>query len=72
MPRLTMLRLALERCATVSEASELIETATGGIRGMNFLMVDAKGEMRVIERSPSLCAVRQPAKWRDLGYQSSG
>lgn len=61
VPRLTMLRLALERCATVSEASELIQTATGGIRGMNFLMVDAKGEMAVIERSPSRCAIRQPA-----------
>ena len=60
VPRLTMLRLALERCATVPEAADLLKTKTGGIRGMHFLMVDANGDMAVVERSPSLCAVRQP------------
>ena len=60
VPRLTMLRLVLERCETVSEAGELLKTKTGGIRGLNFLMVDANGDMAVVESSPSLCAVRQP------------
>ena len=60
IPRLTMLRLVLERCANVSEAADLLKTKTGGLRGMNFLMVDANGDMAVVERSPSRCAVRRP------------
>jgi predicted choloylglycine hydrolase len=60
IPRLTLLRLVLERCATVAEAVALFQSQDMALQGMNFLVVDAAGDMAVVERSPSQCAVRRP------------
>ncbi|MBI4530855.1 MAG: hypothetical protein HY709_04970 [Candidatus Latescibacteria bacterium] len=60
IPRLTLLRLVLERCATVAEAIAFFQSQDMALQGMNFLMVDTGGSMAVVEHSPSLCAIRGP------------
>lgn len=59
IPRLMLLRLALERCANVTEAIAFLQSQDMALRGMNFLLVDANGDMAVVERSPTHCAVRR-------------
>lgn len=60
IPRLTLLRLSLERYATVTEAAAFLQSQGMALKGMNFLMVDATGAMAVVERSPSRSALRSP------------
>lgn len=60
LPRLALLRLALERCAAVGEAAAFLEGQPMALRGLNFLLADAGGELAVVERSPSRGAVRRP------------
>ena len=62
IPRLAMLRLVLNRCATVAEAVELFRGHETALQGINFLVADAAGDMAVIERSPTRSAVRRPQK----------
>ncbi len=62
IPRLTLLRAALQYCSNVEEALDFFNRCNTALRGMNFLIVDSSGDGAVIEKSPSRQMVRKPQK----------
>jgi ankyrin repeat protein/microsomal dipeptidase-like Zn-dependent dipeptidase/predicted choloylglycine hydrolase len=62
IPKLMLLRLALERCATVVEAVKFITAQQGCFKGMNYTLLDETGDMAVIEFAPTRSVVRKPVE----------
>ena len=58
--RLTLLRVALQYCSNVQEATEFYGSHSTAKVGGNTLMVDESGDAAVVEKSPSRQAVRKP------------
>ena len=60
VPRLTLLRAALQYCSNVKEATDFYGSHSTAIVGGNTLMVDASGDAAVVEKSASRQSVREP------------
>ena len=62
VPRLTLMRAALQYCSSVKEAVELYAGHSTAIIGGNCMMVDASGDAAVVEKSPRRQGVREPER----------
>ncbi len=62
LPVAFLRRLALQHCATTSQAVELLSWNDAWQQGDNLLFLDKKGEAAVVELAPGMQRVRRPAQ----------
>ena len=60
VPNNLILRPLLERCATVGDALDLLESRDLAGKGLNLMLLDAAGAVRAAEKSAGLLGVREP------------
>ena len=60
VPNNLILKALLERCETVGDALDLLESRDLAGKGLNLMLLDAAGTVRAAEKSASLLGVRHP------------